>query len=283
MRERVHSVAFYAVVAALAFGAVWLSMGGVLDFKAQDGHRAESIFIAAIAVGLAAYLVPAAHTWTVEIDNDGLTKTGPVLRQRIRWAEVVGYDVAGAARQGITLYKVAVRLAGSRSADALSLQILSHLRHLSLASVEGREFRSTSRWAVPGVALLAIAALVVLGGTDVGPTSAFRSGDPALVWLGVAALILAPLAWDRFTWKIVLRNGVLTQSSCFQSQSLALASVWEAKLRQRLGEGSHEYEALYLNGDIELTVPSSIEGYAMLRDAIIQALPCETVRLGAAK
>lgn len=214
---------------------------------------------------------------STEIDDEGLRTTGPLGERRVRWADVVGYDVVGTSKQGVSLFlrdgqKVSVPFTAYPDGGELAAQIRGIVRSLPLNEAEGREFRLSSRWALPVLTCLILALFGWAAATG-------RPADREMIagFTVPLGLLLATISIYGVTQKVVLRHGVLTRSSCFGSRSLPLSTVRGATLRVQRTKDSTS-EVLTLTADRPFYVTANLEGYAMLRDAIIEALPCETVR-----
>ena len=205
------------------------------------------------------------------LDDEGLTIAGPLGRRTARWADVIGHDVVGTARQGVVLHLRSGRRLGvpflAYAGDGPRKAIEGRLRRLPPPNVEGRAFFAEGRWELSGFLLAGLLLFAGVGART--PMDAPRLFWGALAVLAVAVpLLVASLLNDR----IVLQDGTLTKRSLFGVRRLVLAEATRAEIRLVGGRGGAR-EQLILTGPVLLRITSQREGYAMLRDAVVRALP----------
>ena len=207
----------------------------------------------------------------VILDDEALTVAGPLGTRRARWADVVGWDIVGTAKGGVSLDLRNGKRLGvpylAHEGDALRRAVDVRLRRLPPPDVEGRAFRMASR---VGLATFLVGGMALLG--IVGATTAMPGPRPFWALWGLLTLVALGLSAVLLADRVTLQGGVLTGQNPLGTRRLALADVTNAELRLVRGKGDPR-ESLVLTGPVTFRLTANREGYAMLRDAIVRAFP----------
>lgn len=259
---------------SLAFFAA--TVAAVLFVPRETSQRASVLGLAFVIglpflMGLLSAIYALGLMARTTVDAEGLTIAGPLGTRTARWGDVVGWDVVGTAKQGVTLELRNGRRLGipyvAYEGEDLRRTVDARLRRLPKADVEGREFRVGSRWGLSGLIVGVLLFLILAASTLPSPLR-------TQLWLlaGAMAVLTLPIVALALSDRVVLRDGVLTRRTLFGARRLVLREVRKAELRVVSTKGGSR-EVLVLTGPTTFRLSAQRDGYAMLRDAILRELP----------